>query len=628
MTSRIEDYGIVGDLQTAALIGRDGAVDWMCLPQFDSPACFAALLGDEQHGSWRLGPESGGECTSRSYRDGTLVLETEWDLPEGRVRVIDLMPPRSGQADLVRIVEGISGNVPMTTELRLRFDYGNVVPWVTQERDGLRAVAGPDSVHIDAGVDLTAEGVADDAVHRAHFTVGPGDRVPFVLTYHASHLPIKPPVGVETALRETEEFWRSWIAKSTYDGPWADAVHRSLITLKALTYAPTGAIAAAATTSLPEEIGGSRNWDYRFCWLRDAAFTLQALVGTGFIDEARAWRAWLLRAVAGDPADLQIMYGLDGRRRLPEYTLDWLPGYEGSAPVRIGNGAAGQLQIDVWGETLDALHLAREAGLETDHEAWNLQKALLEYLEEHWDDLDNGLWEVRGPRRAFVHSRVMAWAGFDRAVRAVEEHGLEGPVERWREVRDRIHTEVCTQGFDAERNTFTQFYGSEGLDAALLLIGQVGFLPWEDPRVIGTVDAVQRELSQDGLLLRYHTHADDRVDGLPGEEATFLVCSYWLVDALHGIGRVDEAVALFERLLSLRNDLGLLSEEYDVHTGRHLGNTPQAFSHLGLVNSALRLGRGVTARDVESGVADRVAVPAAVPHTGVPAARPSTEEVA
>ncbi|GAA4716998.1 Glucoamylase (glucan-1,4-alpha-glucosidase), GH15 family [Promicromonospora umidemergens] len=623
MTSRIEDYGIVGDLQTAALIGRDGAVDWMCLPQFDSPACFAALLGDEQHGSWRLGPESGGECTSRRYRDGTLILETEWDLPEGRVRVIDLMPPRGDQADLVRIVEGISGNVPMSTELRLRFDYGHVVPWVTQERGGLRAVAGPDSVHIDAGVALT-HGVADGAVHRAHFTVGPGDRVPFVLTHHASHLPIKPPVEAEAALRETEEFWRSWIAKSTYDGPWADAVHRSLITLKALTYAPTGAIAAAATTSLPEEIGGSRNWDYRFCWLRDAAFTLQALVGTGFIDEARAWRAWLLRAVAGDPADLQIMYGLDGRRRLPEYTLDWLPGYEDSGPVRIGNGAAGQLQIDVWGETLDALHLAREAGLESDEEAWALQKALLDYLEEHWDDLDNGLWEVRGPRRAFVHSRVMAWAGFDRAVRAVEEGGLDGPVERWRAVRDRIHADVCMHGFDAERNTFTQFYGSEGLDAALLLIGQVGFLPWDDPRVVGTVDAVQRELSQDGLLLRYHTDADDRVDGLPGEEATFLVCSFWLVDALHGIGRVDEAVALFERLLSLRNDLGLLSEEYDVHTGRHLGNTPQAFSHLGLVNSALRLAQGVTVRDVESGVesgvTERIAVPAAAPPSAPPAA--------
>lgn len=612
MTLRIEDYGIVGDLQTAALIGRDGSIDWMCLPRFDSPACFAALLGDEGNGSWRLGPVGAGECTSRRYRDGTLILETEWDLPEGTVRVIDLMPPRGDQADLVRIVEGVSGNVPMATELRLRFDYGNVVPWITQDGAALRAVAGPDSVRLDTAVEVTHHGVADGSVLRASFTVGAGERVPFVLTHHASHLETKDPVEADAALRETEEFWRSWIAGSTYTGPWADAVHRSLVTLKALTYAPTGAIAAAATTSLPEEIGGARNWDYRYCWLRDAAFTLQALVGTGFIDEARAWRAWLLRAVAGDPADLQIMYGLDGRRRLPEYTIDWLSGFEGSAPVRIGNGAAGQLQIDVWGETLDALHLAREAGLETDPEAWRLQKALLDHLEEHWDDLDNGLWEVRGPRRAFVHSRVMAWAGFDRAVRAVEEGGLvDEPVERWRAVRDRIHADVCAHGFDAERNTFTQFYGSDGLDAALLLIGQVGFLPWEDPRVVGTVDAVQRELGQDGLLLRYDTDADDRVDGLPGDESTFLVCNFWLVDALHGIGRREEAVALFERLLSLRNDLGLLSEEYDVRTGRHLGNTPQAFSHLGLVNSALRLGRGVTARDLEAGVVDQVAVPSA-----------------
>ncbi len=588
---------MVGDLQTAALIGRDGAVDWMCLPRFDSPACFAALLGDERHGSWRLGPAAGGECTGRRYRDGTLILETEWDLPEGRVRVIDLMPPRSDQADLVRIVEGISGNVPMTTELRLRFDYGNVVPWVTRDDGALLAVAGPDAVRIDAAVDMTHEGVADGSVLRAQFTVGPGERVPFVVTYRASHLAAKKPVEADVALRDTEAFWRSWIAGSSYAGPWADAVHRSLITLKALTYAPTGAIVAAATTSLPEELGGTRNWDYRYCWLRDAGFTLQALVGTGFMDEARAWREWLVRAVAGDPADLQIMYGLDGRRRLPEYPIDWLPGFEGSKPVRIGNAAAGQLQIDVWGETLDALHLSREAGLETDPDVWRLQKALVEYLEEHWHDLDNGLWEVRGPRRAFVHSRVLAWAGLDRMVRAVEERGLEDePVERWRAVRDRIHADVCTHGFDADRNTFTQFYGSDGLDAALLLIGQVGFLPWDDPRVVGTVDAVQRELSHDGLLRRYHNDADDKVDGLPGDEATFLVCNFWLVDALHGIGRRDEAVTLFERLLSLRNDLGLLSEEYDATTGSHLGNTPQAFSHLGLVNSALRLSRGRRAR--------------------------------
>ncbi|MFE7508966.1 glycoside hydrolase family 15 protein [Promicromonospora sp. NPDC057488] len=597
MTRRIEDYGLVGDLQTAALVSRDGSIDWMCLPRFDSPACFAALLGDERHGSWQLGPTSGGACTSRRYRGDTLILETEWDLPEGRVRVLDLMPPRGEEADLVRIVEGISGHVPMTTELRLRFDYGNIVPWITWDRDALRAVAGPDSVRIDSPVPLEHAGANEGSVLRAEFTVGPGDRVPFVLNYHASHLATKDPVDPYEALADTEDFWRSWVGGCTYTGPWPDAVHRSLITLKALTYAPTGAIAAAATTSLPEEIGGERNWDYRYCWLRDAGLTLQALIGTGFIDEARDWRAWLLRAVAGDPADLQIMYGLDGRRRLPEYTIDWLPGFEGSAPVRIGNGAANQLQIDVWGETLDALHQAREAGLEQDQDVWRLQRALLEHLEEHWADLDNGLWEVRGPRRAFVHSRVMAWAGFDRAVRAVEKYDLpDEPVERWRAVRDRIHEDVLTNGFDAERNTFTQFYGSDGLDAALLLIGQVGFLPWDDPRVVGTVDAVQRELGQDGLLRRYHNESDDQVDGLPGSEATFLVCNFWLVDALHGVGRVEEAVALFERLLTLRNDLGLLSEEYDVRTGRHLGNTPQAFSHLGLVNSALRLGQGLAER--------------------------------
>ncbi|MFI8528530.1 glycoside hydrolase family 15 protein [Promicromonospora sukumoe] len=592
MTRRIEDYGLVGDLQTAALVGRDGSIDWMCLPRFDSPACFAALLGDERHGSWRLGPTAGGECTSRRYRDGTLILETEWDLPEGRVRVIDLMPPRGDEADLVRIVEGISGSVRMTTELRLRFDYGNIVPWITQDGGALRAVAGPDSVRIDSVVPMSHEGVSDGSLLRAEFTVGPGDRVPFVLNYHASHLETQEPVEPYAALRDTEDFWHTWLEGCSYSGPWSDAVHRSLITLKALTYAPTGAIVAAATTSLPEQLGGSRNWDYRYCWLRDAGLTLQALIGTGFIDEARQWRAWLLRAVAGDPADLQIMYGLDGRRRLPEYTLDWLPGFEGSAPVRIGNDAASQLQIDVWGETLDALHQAREAGLEQDDDVWRLQRALLEHLEEHWDDLDNGLWEVRGPRRAFVHSRVMAWAGFDRAVRAVEKYGLvDEPVEHWREVRDRIHADVCANGFDPVRNTFTQFYGSQGLDAALLLIGQVGFLPWDDPRVVGTVEAVQRELGQEGLVRRYHNDADDKVDGLPGAEATFLVCNFWLVDALHGTGRVQEAVALFERLLTLCNDVGLLSEEYDVRTGQHLGNTPQAFSHLGLVNSALRLGQ-------------------------------------
>jgi GH15 family glucan-1,4-alpha-glucosidase len=590
----IEDYGIVGDLQTGALVGRDGSIDWLCLPDFDSPACFAALLGDERHGSWRLAPAPGGPCTTRRYRNDTLVLESEWETPEGRVRVIDFMPPRGEAPDVVRIVEGLSGRVAMVSNICLRFDYGSVVPWITHTgivpgaaSNTVTAVAGPDAASLATPVETTV----DDGVLRARFDVAAGDRVPFVLTYHRSYVPEPHPADADATLAETEDFWRSWVAEASYDGGWTDAVHRSLVTLKALTYAPTGAIAAAATTSLPEELGGSRNWDYRFCWLRDAAFTLLALLGTGHIAEARAWREWLLRAVAGDPADLQIMYGLDGRRRIPEMTLPWLRGYEESGPVRIGNGAAGQLQIDVWGEALDTLHVARCAGLEVDVDAWRLQQALMDVLESRWDDLDNGLWEVRGPRRAFVHSRVMAWTGVDRMIRSVEDFGLDGPVDRWRALRDKIRADVLARGYDAGRNTFTQFYGSEGLDASLLLIPRVGFLPWHDPRVVGTVEAVQRELSQDGLLLRYHQYADDNVDGLPGTEGTFLICSFWLVDALHGIGRHDEATRLFERLLGLRNELGLLAEEYDVASGRQLGNFPQAFSHVGLVNSARILSR-------------------------------------
>ncbi|WP_125776197.1 glycoside hydrolase family 15 protein [Antribacter gilvus] len=595
MAQRIEDYGVVGDLHTAALVGRDGSIDWMCLPRFDSPACFARLLGDEDNGSWRLAPESGGLCTTRRYRPDTLILETEWETAEGRVRVIDLMPPRGEAADVVRVVEGVSGRVPVVMDLRLRFDYGSVTPWVTFRGGEVRAIAGPDAVVLHTPVEVSRH----DGVLQARFEVAAGERVPFVMTYYPSHLSVPRPVHAEHALRDTADFWRSWISQIRYDGRWQDAVRRSLITLKALTYVPTGGIAAAATTSLPEELGGSRNWDYRFCWLRDAAFTLQSLLGTGFVDEAKAWREWLLRAVAGDPSDLQIMYGLDGRRRIPELTVDWLTGYEDSGPVRVGNAAAGQLQLDVWGEVLDCLHVGRGAGLASTDDAWQLQRALLNFLEGHWADLDNGLWEVRGPRRAFVHSRVMAWAGVDRAVRAVEEHGLPGPVDEWRALRARIHADVCTNGYDSRRGTFTQFYGSTGLDAALLLIPRVGFLPWDDERVVGTVDAVQRELSEDGFLLRYHTHADNRVDGLPGAEGAFLACSFWLADALHGVGRRAEAFELFERLLALRNDLGLLSEEYDVRSGRHLGNTPQAFSHVGLVNSARHLSETYDAQEAE-----------------------------
>ena len=585
----ISDYGIIGDLRSVALIGRDGAVDWLCLPDLDSPACFAALLGDEHHGRWRLAPVGAGDGTSRRYRDGTLILETEWRVEGGAVRVVDFMTPRDREPNLIRIVEGLAGSVRMSMELIPRFDYGAIVPWVTTSGSRIRAIAGPDALVLDTPVDVRHGDPASPGALRAEFTVSEGDRVPFVLGYHRSHQPMPGLVDAEAGLSRTAGFWRDWVARTTYAGPWDEPVQRSLITLKALTYAPTGAIAAAATTSLPEQLGGGRNWDYRFCWLRDATLTLQALLGTGYVEEARAWREWLVRAAAGDPADLQIMYGLDGRRRLPEYELDWLPGFGGSRPVRVGNGASGQLQIDVWGETLQAAHAAREAGLEADDDAWRLQRELLDFLEGHWDDLDNGLWEVRGPRRAFVHSRVMAWAGVDSAVRAVRDYGLEGHGERWAALRDRIHADVCARGYDADRNTFTQFYGSKGVDAALLLMGHTGFLSWKDPRMVGTIEAVQRELSVDGMLLRYLTDADGGVDGLPGDEGVFVICTFWLVDALHGIGREKEATALFERLLDLRNDLGLLSEEYDMRAGRQLGNMPQAFSHLGLVNSALRL---------------------------------------
>ena len=588
MPSRIEDLGLIGDLQTAALVGKDGSIDWLCLPSFDSAACFAALLGDERNGRWQLAPASGGACTRRRYRGDSLVLETEWETPTGTVRLIDLMPPRGEAPDVVRIVEGVSGRVLMRMDLVLRFDYGHLVPWVRSVAGDLVAVAGPDAVSLRTPVALNGR----DRTTTAEFEVAAGERVPFVLTHHASHRPAPTPVDAEEALAGTESFWADWIGQCDYDGEWGPAVRRSLITLKALTYRPTGGIVAAATTSLPEELGGSRNWDYRYCWLRDASVTLQALLGTGYLEEARAWREWLLRAVAGDPAELRIMYALDGSRRIPEYELPWLPGYEGSGPVRVGNGAAGQFQLDVWGEVLDGLQLARESGLSPLEDAWAVQKVLLDFLEGAWDTPDSSLWEVRGEPRHFVHSKVLAWAGVNGAVEAVERHGLDGPVDRWRRLREEIHADVCAKGWDPVRGTFTQFYGSQGLDAALLLIPQVGFLPWDDERVVGTVDAVQRELTSDGFLLRYDTASDGRVDGLPGEEAPFLLCSFWLADALHGIGRTAEARELFERLLGLGNDLGLMSEEYDPRTGRHLGNTPQAFSHVGLVNTARHLSGG------------------------------------
>jgi GH15 family glucan-1,4-alpha-glucosidase len=581
--SAIEDYALVGDLYSAALVSRSGSIDWLCLPRFDSPACFAALIGGEQAGSWQLAPASGEQASRRRYRGDSLVLESEWDTPDGTVRVIDAMPLRTEAAAVVRVVEGVRGRVPMQMTLRLRFDYGHVVPWVRRQGQDLTAVAGPDAVWLRTPVRLSGEEFAT----RSEFEVGAGQRIPFVFSHGSSWQPRPDPIDADAALEDTEKYWAEWISGCKYRGPWQEEVRRSLVVLKALTYAPTGGIVAAATTSLPEQLGGPRNWDYRYCWLRDATFTLQALLGTGFVAEAKAWREWLVRAVAGDPSELQIMYGLDGRRRLPELELPWLSGYEGSQPVRVGNAAAAQFQLDVWGEVLDGLHLARESGMEMNDAAWDVQKALLDFLESHWRDPDNGLWEIRGPTRQFVHSKIMAWAGVDRAVRTVANHNLDGPVDKWRALCSTIHDDVCANGYDSERNTFTQSYGSDELDAALLLIPRVGFLPFDDPRVIGTVEAVQDKLCSDGFVLRYR--AEKTNDGLPGGEGVFLACSFWLADALAGVGQTKQATDLFERLLRLRNDVGLLSEEYDTATCRQVGNTPQAFSMVGLINTARNL---------------------------------------
>ncbi|GAB3861821.1 glycoside hydrolase family 15 protein [Nocardioides maradonensis] len=587
----IEDYALIGDLHTAALVARDGSIDWLCLPRFDAPACFAALLDDEDAGRWRLAPTDSEATSTRHYHGETLVLRTRWRTADGEVDVTDFMPERGEAADVVRIVDGRRGRVEMESDLRLRFEMGRITPWIKHSRDGeTAAIAGPEAVWFTSSVPVST----DDGDICARFSVEAGERVTFVLTHQKSHRDRPKRVDAERALRETVDFWESWMRGCDYDGEWREPVRRSLLLLKALTYAPTGGILAAATTSLPEEIGGERNWDYRFCWLRDATYTLQALLGTGFVDEAKAWREWLVRAVAGDPSKLQMMYRLDGSRRLPESTADWLSGYAGSRPVREGNAAAGQFQLDVWGEVLDGLHLARESGMTITHHAWDVQRDLLDWLEGHWQEPDDSMWEVRGERRQFVHSKVMAWAGVDRGVRSIENHGLDGPLDRWRALREQIHREVCAKGFDTERGTFTQFYGSRGLDAALLLIPRVGFLPWDDARVHGTIAAVERELCHDGFLVRYDPEADGGTDGLSGREGAFLACSFWMVDALHGTGREDEARAMFERLLRLRNDVGMLSEEYDVKAGRHLGNTPQAFSLVGLVNSARQLGGSAT----------------------------------
>ncbi|MET9699769.1 glycoside hydrolase family 15 protein [Streptomyces sp. NPDC006529] len=603
MNQRIEDYALIGDLMTTALVGRDGSIDWLCLPRFDSGACFAALLGDEENGHWRIAPavaEAGAGCTRRGYVGDSLVLESVWETDEGTVKVTDFMPQRDVAPDVVRIVEGVSGAVPMAASLRLRFDYGAVVPWVRRS-DGHRvAVAGPDSTWLRS--DPPVETWGEDNSTRSEFTVEAGERVAFVLTWHPSHEPRPDLVDPYEALEHSLEDWREWSAQCRYEGPYREAVMRSLITLKALTYAPTGGIVAAPTTSLPEEIGGVRNWDYRYCWLRDSTLALGSLLQTGFLEEARAWRKWLLRAVAGNPADLQIMYGIAGERRIPETDLPWLAGYESSAPVRVGNAAVDQLQLDVYGEVIDSLYLARTSGLVSEAHAWQINLALLRFVAENWRRPDEGLWEVRGPRRHFVHSKVMAWVAADRAVRTLEAHpDLEGDVEAFRAMRDEVHRDVCEKGFDPVRNTFTQSYGSTELDAATLLIPRVGFLPPDDPRVIGTVDAVREELGHGGLVRRYSTEGPS-VDGLPGAEGTFLACSFWLADALLMTGREKEARELFERLLELRNDVGLLAEEYDPVAGRQLGNFPQAFSHIGLVGTALALGG---AWPVADGPADR-----------------------
>jgi len=590
----IEDYALIGDCRTAALVGRDGAIDWLCLPRFDSPACFAALLGDSGNGSWRIAPDHETPEVRRSYRDATLVLETVFTTPEGEVAVIDAMPLGLPGSHIIRKVEGRSGRVAMRFDLRLRFDYGSSTPWVTRDDDGkgVVAIAGPDLVTIRSPIDLFGR----DFTTRAAFEVDAGQSVTFVMSHGPSHLPAPERFDADAALTATEDKWHAWSRQCQYDGPWKDAVVRSLIVLKALTYEPTGGIVAAPTTSLPEQLGGERNWDYRYCWLRDATLTLMALMGGGYYNEAQAWRDWLHRSVAGNADEMQIMYGVHGERRLLEWQVGWLAGYQGAKPVRIGNAASQQLQLDVYGEVMDALHQARASGLEVPPSAWALQVNMLEHLERIWREPDEGIWEVRGGRRHFVHSKVMAWVAFDRAVQDIEQYDLPGPAQRWRELRDVIHGDVCDNGFSASKHSFTQSYGDDALDASLLLIPLVGFLPPEDPRVHGTLAAIERELKVGGFVLRYRT--EQGADGLPPGEGAFLPCSFWLADNYALLGRHDDAEALFGSLLALRNDVGLLSEEYDPRTRRLVGNFPQAFSHLAIVNTALGLrgGGGATKR--------------------------------
>ena len=595
MPLRIEDYALIGDCQTAALVARDGSIDWLCLPRFDSGACFAALLGTPEHGRWLIAPVGGVRKVNRRYRPGTLVLETVFETEDGEVAVIDFMPPRSQVPELIRVVEGRRGRVPMHLELVIRFDYGSIIPWVRHLDRGLSAIAGPDRIRLRTGVEL--HGIDYRTV--AEFAVAEGQREIFELAWHPTHLPEPREFDVLRALEETEQWWRDWSARCPDEGEWTEAVARSLITLKALTYAPTGGLVAAATTSLPEQLGGVRNWDYRYCWLRDATFTLMALLHAGYVEEARAWREWLLRAVAGEPSKIQIMYGLAGERRLTEMELPWLPGYEGSGPVRLGNAASQQFQLDVYGEVLDVMHQGFRHSLKPTEDSRRVALGLLDFLESNWDQPDEGIWEVRGKRRHFTHSRMMAWVAFDRAVRVVEWLGVEAPLQRWCSLRDEIHAQVCREGYDAEVGAFVQFYGSRRLDASLLMMPLVGFLPPHDVRVRGTIEAIQRDLVTDGFVHRYAPEPE--VDGLPAGEGVFLLCTFWLADCLALMDRRADARRTFERLLSVRNDVGLLSEMYDPARGRLLGNFPQAFSHVGLVNTALSLRRGLSGPSSQRG---------------------------
>jgi len=586
MAARIEDYAMIGDCRTAALVGRDGSIDWFCCPRFDSEACFAALLGNREHGRWSIAPSAEARITRR-YRPQTLILETQFETDDGTAMVIDFMPLGARHPTLIRLVAGVSGRVRMGAELILRFGYGAIVPWVTRLEDGsLRAIAGPDMMVVHTSVHLSGK----DLTTVGEFTINKDDTIPFVLSYLPSHRPLREPLDPVTELNRTESLWRDWAAKCRPAGPWTDAVSRSMITLKALSYEPTGGMVAAPTTSLPERLGGERNWDYRFCWLRDATLVLLGAMNAGYHEEAQAWRDWLLRAVAGSPDQLQIMYGIAGERRLTEWVAPWLPGYENSAPVRIGNAAHSQLQLDVFGEIMDVQHQARRSGLSTNESGWETQLAFLDHLKRIWREPDQGIWEVRGSPRHFTHSKVMAWVAFDRSIKSAETFGLSGPVEEWRKLREEISVDVCAKGFDAAQNSFVQSYGSKQLDASLLLLPWVGFLPVSDPRIKGTVAAIENRLLRDGFVMRYETEQAD--DGLPPGEGAFLACSFWLADVYMLQGRRVDAERLFRRLLSLRNDLGLLSEEYDPQSGRLVGNFPQAFSHMALINSAYNLTRG------------------------------------